>query len=571
MPTSRRKKSTANPSPNKSPANSKRRVVDDVDGIISPGTTKRMKTASRTSKTSAIVYRNGDSSTSEKASIRKSPRKRQAQRYAESDEDCGSAIEEESLEVPSEAKSPKEKKAKARAGFEKEKIRAKKEQASGRRDSDPEESGDGHSAQETLKKRKRKTKEEKETEAMPLAARTTGIRMLVGAHVSIAKGVQNAVNNATHVGGNAFALFLKSQRKWENPALKNENRDAFRAECNTQGYDQAQHVLPHGSYLVNLAQSEPSKAKQAYDAFLDDLQRCEALGIKLYNFHPGAASGFPMPEAISRLAKQLNNALAATKTVIPVLENAAGSGTVIGSRFSDLRDIISQVEPKYRSRIGVCIDTCHAFAAGYDLRSPETYSSVWDEFDKTVGLKYLKALHLNDSKAPLDSKRDLHQNIGLGFLGLRAFHNVMNDPRFEGLPLILETPCEKPDPSDAKGKKTLEDKSVWAKEIKLLESLIGMDSKSSEFVRMEKELSAKGKTERDKMQKQIGEKNKKAQKKAEKGQKSLSDMMGLGIGKKSVVIENDIDNGVQAEEKTTLNFEGTNSEDAEELEETNIV
>jgi AP endonuclease 1 len=391
-------------------------------------------------------------------------------------------------------------------------------------------------------KHKRKTKEEKAAEAMPLASRTTGLRMYVGAHVSIAKGVQNSITNSHHIGGNAFALFLKSQRKWDNPALSDDSRDAFHAHCRTHKYDAASHVLPHGSYLVNLAQEDKDKAKQAYDAFLDDLHRCESLGVKLYNFHPGAASSSPLPEAIRRIANHLNTALACTETVTPVLENMAGSGTVIGSRFSDLRDIISHVEPRFQPRIGVCIDTCHAFAAGYDLRTPESFTAVLREFDNVVGMRYLKALHLNDSKAPLGSKRDLHQNIGLGFLGLRAFHNVMNEPRFEDLPLILETPCERPDPHDEKGKKMVEDKGVWAQEIKLLEGLIGMDVESEAFRKLETELSERGREEREKMTRAVGAKEEKERRKVEKGQRSLVDMMngaattgkgkGKGINKK---------------------------------------
>jgi AP endonuclease 1 len=385
--------------------------------------------------------------------------------------------------------------------------------------------------------RRRKTKEKKEAEAMPLAARTTGLRMFVGAHVSMAKGVENAVTNAVQIGGNAFALFLKSQRKWDNPALKDENRDAFIKACADNKYDASSHVLPHGSYLVNLAQEEKDRAKQSYDAFLDDLHRCEALGIKYYNFHPGAAIKSSMPEAIGRLANQLNQALAETKTVVPVLENMAGSGTVIGAKFSDLRDVIAQIKPEFKSRIGVCLDTCHSFAAGYDLRTPESFRKVFQEFDDVVGLKYLKAIHLNDSKAPFNSNRDLHQNIGLGFLGLRAFHNVMNEPRLQNMPLILETPCDKPDPSDPKGKKVIEDKGIWTREIKLLESLIGMDPEGEEFKSIEKELSDKGKAERAKMQKQFEDKNEKAKKKLDKdrerGQRSLVDMIGKKKQKKS--------------------------------------
>ena len=172
----------------------------------------------------------------------------------------------------------------------------------------------------------------------------------------------------------------------------------------------------------------------------------------------------------------------------------AGAGGVIGNTFQDLADIIAEVDDK--SRVGVCLDTCHVFAAGYDLREPEKFKSVLDGFDKVVGLKYLKALHLNDSKAPFGSHRDLHANIGTGFLGLRAFHNIMNETRFENLPMVLETPIDKRDPDDEK--KTIEDKSIWAKEIKTLEELIGMDVESDEFKRKESELSEQGREERAK-------------------------------------------------------------------------
>ncbi|MCJ1363374.1 hypothetical protein MMC16_002481 [Acarospora aff. strigata] len=383
-------------------------------------------------------------------------------------------------------------------------------------------------------KKKRKTKEEKEAEAMPLAVRTTGLKVYIGAHVSSAKGVQNSVTNCLHIGGNAFALFLKSQRKWENPPLQDENKTQFRAFCADHKYDAASHVLPHGSYLVNLAQEDPDKAAQAYTAFIDDLHRCEALGIKLYNFHPGWTGPSPRPTAISRIAHALNRAHASTTAVTPLLETMAGGGTVIGSRFEDLRDIISLVTDK--SRIGVCLDTCHTFAAGYDIRTPETFAATLAEFDQVVGLRYLKALHLNDSKAPLGSRRDLHQNIGLGFLGLRAFWNVVNESRCWGVPMVLETPIEvavppivekepsveNPNPSkdalvkrDAKdskdaqekGKpkptpkpKTIEDKRIWAREIKLLESLVGMDPEGEEFRKMERDLAEQGREERDKYQ-----------------------------------------------------------------------
>ena len=400
-----------------------------------------------------------------------------------------------------------------------------------------EEKGEADEAGEAQKKpkRKRKTKEEKEAEAMPLAARTIGLRHYIGAHVSMAGGVENAIKNSMKIGGNAFALFLKSQRKWENPPLKDENRDLFLSMAKEQNYDQSKFALPHGSYLVNLAIEDNDRAKQAYDAFIDDFHRCESLGIKLYNFHPGAYSQSTLSQGISRIAIQLNRAFSESKSVIAVLENASGSGTVIGSRFSDLRDIIAGIDPAYKSRIGVCIDTCHAFAAGYDLRTPSAFSSVMTDFDKTVGFQYLKALHINDSKAPFDSKKDLHQNIGLGFLGLRAFHNIMNDSRFENIPLILETPCDVPDPADPTGKKTKADASIWATEIKLLESLVGMDAEGKEFKGLEKDLSDKGKAERNRVEEAIrkagANKAEKKRKEMEKGQRSLKDMFTGAGGK----------------------------------------
>ena len=254
---------------------------------------------------------------------------------------------------------------------------------------------------------------------------------------------------------------MKSQRKWANPPLKDEHRDLFLEQSKQMGYDAAKHVLPHGSYLVNLAQEEEDKAKQAYDSFVDDLKRCDALGIRLYNFHPGNTGSRPRADAIARIAKAINRAHKETGSVVAVLENMAGGGNVVGSTFEDLRDMIAQIEDK--KRVGICLDTCHTFAAGYDLRTPEAFKATLDSFDQIVGMRYLRALHLNDSKAPLGSHRDLHFNIGLGFLGLRAFHSVMNEKHFEHLPMVLETPI---DHKDANGK-TVEDKSVWSREIKL--------------------------------------------------------------------------------------------------------
>ncbi|KAJ5815387.1 Endodeoxyribonuclease IV [Penicillium riverlandense] len=368
-------------------------------------------------------------------------------------------------------------------------------------------------------KRKKKTQEEKESDAMPLAPRTQGLRMFVGAHVSAAKGVFNSITNSVHIGGNAFALFLKSQRKWENPALQDDHRDQFRQLCVEHKYDATKYILPHGSYLVNLAQNDKEKAKQAYDSFVDDLRRCESLGITLYNFHPGSANQTPFPEALSRLADTLTQALSATKTVVPVLETMCGHGSTIGGSLPDFRDLLALIPKEHHPRIGICVDTCHSFAAGYDLASPAGFKSFLSEFDELIGLRFLRALHLNDSKAPRGSKRDLHANIGTGFLGLRAFHNVMNEPRFEDLPMILETPIEQ------------SDFSVWAREIKLLESLIGMDPEGEEFKILEAKLAEEGRVMREKHQEQYDRKMEAEEKKKTKGkgkQKSLADMIKKG-------------------------------------------
>ncbi|KAK0746145.1 xylose isomerase-like protein [Schizothecium vesticola] len=377
-----------------------------------------------------------------------------------------------------------------------------------------EESDDDAVKKPAPKKRKTTAAPSKKGDTMaPLAARTpvTLLKraMYIGAHVSAAGGVQNALTNASSIGGNAFALFLKSQRKWTSPPLTDESKSAFLSLAKTTPYSPA-HILPHGSYLVNLAQPDPAKAAQAFSCFVDDLERCAALGITLYNFHPGSTGGAAMPSACARIAAQLNRAHAATPgtNVVTVLENMCGSGNVVGSRFEELRAIIDGVEDQ--TRVGVCLDTCHAFAAGYDLRTPASFAAAMAEFDRVVGLRYLRALHLNDSKAPLGSHRDLHANIGTGFLGLRAFHNIMNFEGFEGLPMVLETPIDEKGP----GGKAVENKQVWADEIKLLESLIGMDADAKEFAALEAELQAKGEGERNKIQEQV---DKKAEKDAKKG------------------------------------------------------
>jgi len=371
-------------------------------------------------------------------------------------------------------------------------------------------------------KRARKTKAEKEAETMPLATRTLSHAYNIGAHVSSSGGVHNSITNAVHIGANSFALFLKSQRKWSNPPLDSKTTELFISSCSTHNYLQDKIVVPHGSYLVNLAHLDPDRTKQAYDCFVDDLKRCESLGIKLYNFHPGnvQGQGATRVECIKHLAENINKAHRETSQVVTLLENmAAKGGNIIGTTFEDLRDVIELTDDK--SRVGVCLDTCHAFAAGYDLRDKEKLDETMNELDKVVGLKYLKAVHLNDSKAPFDSRKDLHANIGTGFLGLRAFHAIMNDTRFHGLPIVLETPIDVYDEQgnavkDEKGKENKQDKSIWAREIKMLESLTGMDIKSEEFKTLEVDLAAKGQKERDRIQDQVSRRDAKAKVKAEK-------------------------------------------------------
>ncbi|TDZ23692.1 DNA-(apurinic or apyrimidinic site) lyase 1 [Colletotrichum orbiculare MAFF 240422] len=385
---------------------------------------------------------------------------------------------------------------------------------------DEHECGSCAEEEEEKPAKKRKTAAKgkaKQQDDMPLADRTavSSLKkaMYIGAHVSGA-GVQNSIQNAVNIGANSFALFLKSQRKWESPPLAADAKGQFLSFSKLHNYDAAAHVLPHGSYLVNLAQADAAKAKQAYTSFLDDLQRCEQLGVRLYNFHPGNTGGESREEACGRIANQLNAAHKATKSVVTVLENMAGAGNVIGTKFEDLSEIIDKVEDK--DRVGVCIDTCHAFAAGYDLRTPDKFEETMKEFDEVVGTKYLKAFHLNDSKAPFDSHRDLHANIGTGFLGLRAFHTLVNNELFQDMPMVLETPI---DHKDANGK-TVEDKKIWADEIKLLESLIGMDPESEEFKELEAKLQKQGESERNKIQDQVDRKTAKDAKKGTRGKKA---------------------------------------------------
>jgi deoxyribonuclease IV len=275
----------------------------------------------------------------------------------------------------------------------------------------------------------------------------------VGAHVSAGGGVENAPLNAKKIGAKAFALFTKNQRQWKAKTLTNDNIEKFRQNCEDAGY-LPEHVLPHDSYLINLGHPEKEGLGKSRDAFLDEMQRCEQLGLKLLNFHPGShLKKIEEDACLKRIAESINIALDKTKGVSAIIENTAGQGTNMGFKFEHLAAIIDNVEDK--KRVGVCLDTCHTFTAGYDLRTKKAFKTTMDEFDKLVGFKYLSAMHLNDSKPDLGARVDRHQSIGKGKLGVEPFRFIMNDKRFDEIPMVLETI----------------DDTIWAEEIKLLYSL----------------------------------------------------------------------------------------------------
>ncbi|MBG3079134.1 deoxyribonuclease IV [Proteus mirabilis] len=259
----------------------------------------------------------------------------------------------------------------------------------------------------------------------------------VGAHVSAAGGVDQAVLRAHEIKATAFALFTKNQRQWKAAPLSTEVIDKFKKNCELYGYGPSQ-ILPHDSYLINLGHPEEEALEKSRDAFLDEMQRCEQLGIELLNFHPGShLNKIDVDKCLQKIAQSINITLEKTKNVTAVIENTAGQGTNLGYRFEHLAAIIDGVEDK--SRVGVCIDTCHTFAAGYDLRTREECEKTFAEFEKIVGFQYLKAMHLNDAKSELASRVDRHHSLGEGNIGKVPFSYIMQDARFDGIPLILET------------------------------------------------------------------------------------------------------------------------------------
>ena len=291
----------------------------------------------------------------------------------------------------------------------------------------------------------------------------------VGAHVSASGGVDNAPLNAMGIGAKAFALFTKNQRQWVAKPLETKTIDAFHKNLEDSGI-LPKHILPHDSYLINLGHPEVEKLEKSRDAFVDELQRCRILGLDRLNFHPGShLVKIPKkdPEYMDKLmqaelgcldviAESLNRAIEATpdSNVKLVIENTAGQGSNLGYKFEHLAHIIDKVEDK--SRVGVCIDTCHMFTAGYDIRTRETYDETWNSFDDIVGREYLMGMHINDSKPPLGSRVDRHHSLGQGEIGWDAFSFIMNDSRMDDIPLVLETI----------------DESIWAEEIRALYAFV---------------------------------------------------------------------------------------------------
>ncbi|MEJ3600828.1 deoxyribonuclease IV [Vibrio vulnificus] len=259
----------------------------------------------------------------------------------------------------------------------------------------------------------------------------------IGAHVSAAGGVDNAPLRAREIGANAFALFTKNQRLWVAKPLEEKTIAAFKANCALLGFS-PQQILPHDSYLINLGAPEAEKLEKSRLAFIDEMERCQQLGLNLLNFHPGShLEKISEKACLSLIAESINLAHQAVPDVVAVIENTAGQGSNLGWRFEHLAEIIEQVEDK--RRVGVCLDTCHTFAAGYDLRTPEACEATFAEFERVVGMHYLRAMHINDSKVKLASKVDRHHALGKGEIGWDCFEYIAKDSRFDSIPLILET------------------------------------------------------------------------------------------------------------------------------------
>jgi len=271
----------------------------------------------------------------------------------------------------------------------------------------------------------------------------------IGAHVSASGGVENAPLNANAIGAKAFALFTRNQRQWKSSPLTKKSISLFKERCEEFGYE-AKHILPHDSYLINLGHPDLDGLQKSRDAFLDEMQRCEQLGLDRLNFHPGShLNELSVDDCLARIAESINRTLDQTAGVCAVIENTAGQGTNLGYTFEQIAAIIDRVEDK--TRVGVCIDT----AAGYDIKTEQGFTETFRHFDEVIGFSYLRGMHINDSKKDLATRVDRHDSIGKGVMGMTTFKMLMADPRFDDIPLILETP----------------DESIWAEEIGYLYTL----------------------------------------------------------------------------------------------------
>ncbi|KAJ8384138.1 hypothetical protein AAFF_G00208400 [Aldrovandia affinis] len=299
----------------------------------------------------------------------------------------------------------------------------------------PEEDSKGSEVEEEIGGEERDGMEEKGREKID---QKKGKDKYIGAHVSISGGIWKAVEECLAIGGRSFALFLGSQRSWKRPALSSTAAEKFQKACAESGFDPV-HILPHGSYLMNCGSPKQDVFEKSQALLVDEMSRCSALGLCHFNLHPGSSLGSITSEQCQeKIAQAINYAHQQTSSVVTVLENMCGQGSTVGGQFSELRGIIDRVRDQ--SRVGVCLDTCHAFAAGYDLSAEGGVKSVLDEFDQVVGLSYLRALHLNDSKGKLGCHLDRHEDIGQGQIGFPAFRDIVNEPRLDNIPLILETP-----------------------------------------------------------------------------------------------------------------------------------
>ncbi len=276
----------------------------------------------------------------------------------------------------------------------------------------------------------------------------------VGAHVSASGGVYNAPINASAIGAKAFALFVKNQRQWVAKDFDTKTLDKWFLEMEKCGIA-AKHILPHDSYLINLGHPEIEAREKSLNGFIHEIKRCEILKLDRLNFHPGShLRKISEEECLDNIAVSMNKAIDATKDIKLVIENTAGQGSNLGYKFEHLAYIIDKIEDK--SRVGVCIDTCHMFTAGYDIRTREAYDKTWNEFDQIVGRQYLMGMHINDSKPDLGSRVDRHDSLGVGKIGWDAFKFIMNDDRMDDIPLVLETINEE----------------IWAQEIQALYDLV---------------------------------------------------------------------------------------------------